>query len=161
MGRNKKEALVFTSIMCFFMVLVMSFYNMVLVDGWSASLVSRAMAGFLPALAVALVLDIFVVSKVAKGLAGRLLRPADPFVKKILLISLFMVIGMAGCMSLFGTFMHYGFTGEAFRHYLPTYGLNFLFALPLQLAVVGPLTRFIFTRIYPAPAAAPHSQQTV
>lgn len=153
MGRNKKEAFVFTAIMCFFMVLVMSFYNVALVGGFSGTLVRDALGGFLPALAVALVLDVFVVGKIAKGLAGKLLKPTDPLVKKILLVSLFMVCGMAGCMSFFGTAMHYGLNDEALSHYLPTYGLNFVFALPLQLVLVGPLTRFLFQKLYPVTAS--------
>lgn len=150
MGRTKKEAFVFTGMMCVLMVLVMSFYNVVLLEGWTRALFSQAMAGFVPALAVALALDVFVIGKVAKGLASRLLRPSDPLVKRILLISTFMVCGMAGCMSLFGTMLHYGWSAGSFIQYPKTFGLNFVFALPLQLLIVGPLTRFLFTRIYPA-----------
>jgi hypothetical protein len=149
MGRNKKEALVFTSIMCFFMVLIMCFYNVILNLGFTGDVFKEVGKALIPALAVALVLDIFVVGKIAKGIAHKVLKPKDPMVKKILLISFFMVLGMALCMSLFGTLTHYGFNAEALSHWLPTYGLNFIFALPLQLVVVGPLTRFIFMKIYP------------
>ncbi|WP_438444087.1 DUF2798 domain-containing protein [Gorillibacterium sp. sgz5001074] len=151
MGKNKKESFVFTTIMCFLMVLVMSFYNIALFGGFSDTFIRQFMTGFFPALAAALLLDLFVVGKAAKGLAHRLLRPSDPLIKKILLISFFMVCGMAACMSLFGTVAHYGFAPESLRHYPRTFGLNFIFALPLQFLVVGPVTRLLFTRIYPAP----------
>ncbi|WP_379136322.1 DUF2798 domain-containing protein [Paenibacillus sp. sgz500958] len=148
MGRNKKEALVFTSIMCFFMVLVMCFYNVILVQGLSGSVFKEVGIAILPALAIALILDVFVVGKVAKGLAHKLIKATDPVIRKVLTISFFMVSGMALCMSLFGSLMHYGFSSDALSRWLPTFGINFIFALPLQMLLVGPLTRFLFIRIY-------------
>ncbi|MDF2938071.1 MAG: hypothetical protein K0Q90_3444 [Paenibacillaceae bacterium] len=148
MGRNKKEALVFTSVMCFFMVLFMCVYNVMLSEGFTTAIFAEAAVAFFPALAVALVLDIFVVGKIAKGLAFKLLMPDAHPVKKVLVISTFMVFGMALCMSLFGTLMHGGAGSGLLLRWLETYGLNLLAALPLQLLVVGPLTRFIFTRLY-------------
>lgn len=67
MGRNKKEAFLFTFIMCFLMVLGMSIYNVALMEGWSGTLVKDVIVGYLPAFIVALILDVFVVGKVAKG----------------------------------------------------------------------------------------------
>lgn len=147
MGRNKKEMLLFTSIMCFFMVLFMCVYNVMLAEGFTTAIFAEAAVAFFPALAVALVLDIFIVGKVAKGLAFKLLAPDAPPVKKVLVISICMVLGMALCMSLFGTLMHGGTDSGLLLRWLQTYGLNLLAALPLQLLVVGPLTRFLFTRI--------------
>lgn len=66
----------------------------------------------------------------------------------MLVISICMVLGMALCMSLFGTLMHGGADSGLLLRWLHTYGLNLLAALPLQLLVVGPLTRFLFTRIF-------------
>ncbi len=148
MGRNKKEMLVFTSVMCFFMVLFMCLYNVMLAEGFTTAIFAGAAVAFFPALAVALVLDIFIVGKIAKGLAFKLLAPDDHPVKKVLVISTCMVLGMAFCMSLFGTLMHGGLEPGLLLRWLKTYGLNLLAALPLQLLIVGPLTRFIFTRLY-------------
>lgn len=155
MGRNRKEALVFTSIMCFFMVLVMCFYNVLLAEGFSGGVAGKVAQAFLPALAVALILDVFIVGKIAKGVAGRILRNNNSTVLKILTISFFMVCGMALCMSLFGTVTHYGFDDQLLSRWLPSFGLNFIFALPLQLLLVGPLTRFLFMKLY-QPAVGSH-----
>ncbi|UQZ33357.1 DUF2798 domain-containing protein [Paenibacillus sp. PK3_47] len=152
MGKNKKEALIFTSIMCFLMVVGMSFYNVIITTGANSRLFINVAAGLIPALVVALVLDIFVVGKIAKGIAFKLVKPADPMIKKVLFISFFMVCGMVLCMSLYGTLAHYGFGGNFLGRYLKIAGLNFICALPLQLIVVGPLTRFLFTRMFPAGA---------
>ncbi|MGN7764365.1 DUF2798 domain-containing protein [Paenibacillus sp. 22594] len=154
MGKNKKEALIFTAIMCTLMVLFMSIYNVVLSTGWTSSVIAEVAIGFVPALIVGLFMDVVVVSRIAKGIAFKLVKPTDPTIKKVLTISFFMVCGMVLCMSLYGTLAHYGLSGNFFAHYFSTVGLNFICALPLQLIVVGPLTRFLFMRIFPVPAHA-------
>ena len=156
MGSNKKEALIFTSLMCFFMVVFMSFYNVIISAGWNSRLFANVAIGLLPALVVALFCDIVVVSKIAKGLAFKIVKPTAPMIQKVLTISSFMVCGMVILMSLYGTLAHFGFGDNFFRHYFTTLGLNFICALPLQLIVVGPLTRFLFTRMFPV-VTAPQS----
>lgn len=150
MGSNKKETFIFTSMMCILMVIGMSFYNVILFSGFNSSIFMDVAVGFLPALVVALFLDVVVVSRIAKGLAYKIVKPADPMIKKVMTISFFMVCGMVICMSLYGTLAHFGFGDNNFlSHYFTTLGLNFICALPLQLLIVGPLTRFLFTRIFP------------
>ncbi|WP_151737054.1 DUF2798 domain-containing protein [Paenibacillus tengchongensis] len=156
MGRNKKEALIFTSIMCVFMVFGMSVYNVVIFSGLTRSLLGDVLSTLLPALAVALVCDIFIVGKLAKGAAGKWLKPDAPVIRKVLTISCLMVCGMVLCMSLYGTLAHYGLAGNFISHYLTTAGLNFICALPLQLLIVGPLTRFLFTKLFPPDPAISH-----
>ncbi|QUL54131.1 DUF2798 domain-containing protein [Paenibacillus tritici] len=155
MGSNKKEALIFTSMMCFCMVVFMSFYNVIMVNGVSSRLFADVAAGLLPALAVALFCDIVVVGRIAKGLAFKIVKSSAPKIRKVLTISCFMVCGMVILMSLYGTLAHYGFGDNFFRHYFSVLGLNFICALPLQLIVVGPLTRFLFSRMFPVQTAAP------
>lgn len=150
MGRNKKEAILFTFIMCALMVLGMSIYNVVLMEGWSGSVIKDVLIGYLPAFIVAFILDVFVVGKVAKGIAYKLVKDNDPMIKKIMLISFFMVTGMVLFMSFYGAVLHVGFSAELPMAYLSAIGKNFIFALPLQIILVGPLTRFIFVKIIPA-----------
>ncbi|MEK3791372.1 DUF2798 domain-containing protein [Paenibacillus sp. FSL R7-0204] len=155
MGTNKKEALIFTSMMCFCMVVFMSFYNVIISNGFNSRLFTDVAAGLLPALAVALFCDIVVVGRIAKGLAFKIVKPSAPQIRKILTISCFMVCGMVILMSLYGTLAHFGFGDNFFRHYFSILGLNFICALPLQLLVAGPLTRFLFSRMFPVRTAAP------
>lgn len=154
MGSNKKEALIFTSMMCFCMVVFMSFYNVIIASGFNNRLLADVAAGLLPALAVALFCDIVLVSRAAKGLAFKIVKPSAPKVQKVLTISCFMVCGMVILMSLYGTLAHFGFADNFFRHYFSVLGLNFICALPLQLLVAGPLTRFLFSRMFPVRTAA-------
>jgi hypothetical protein len=64
-----------------------------------------------------------------------------------------MVTGMVLFMSFYGAVLHVGFSAELPRAYLSAIGKNFIFALPLQIILVGPLTRFIFVKITPAVSA--------
>ncbi|MEK3879895.1 DUF2798 domain-containing protein [Paenibacillus sp. FSL M7-0420] len=155
MGSNKKEALIFTSMMCFCMVVFMSFYNVIISNGFNSRLFTDVAVGLLPALAVALFCDIVVVGRIAKGLAFKIVKPSASQIRKVLTISCFMVCGMVILMSLYGTLAHFGFGDNFFRHYFSILGLNFICALPLQLLVAGPLTRFLFSRMFPVPTAAP------
>lgn len=155
MGRNKKEALIFTSMMCFCMVVFMSFYNVIIANGFNSRLFMDVAVGLLPALAVALFCDIVVVGRIAKGLAFKIVKPSAPQIRKVLTISCFMVCGMVILMSLYGTLAHFGFGDNFFRHYFSILGLNFICALPLQLLVAGPLTRFLFSRMFQVRTAAP------
>ncbi|MEK3717368.1 DUF2798 domain-containing protein [Paenibacillus sp. FSL R7-0333] len=155
MGSNKKEALIFTSMMCFCMVVFMSFYNVIIANGLNSRLFTDVAVGLLPALAVALFCDIVVVGRIAKGLAFKIVKPSAPQIRKVLTISCFMVCGMVILMSLYGTLAHFGFGDNFFRHYFSILGLNFICALPLQLLVAGPLTRFLFSRMFPVRTAAP------
>lgn len=153
MGKNKKESFVFTLIMCMFMVMGMCVYNVLLNEGASNTFFRDLLMGYVPAFLVALLLDVFFVGKFAKGIAHRFIKPNDPMIKKVMLISFCMVTTMVLLMSFYGTVMNVGFTSELIFVYFRSILFNFICALPLQFIIVGPLTRYIFMKIYP-PALA-------
>lgn len=158
MGKNKKENLIFTTMMCALMVAGMTVYNVLLMQGFTWEALRMMAVGFVPAFIVALVLDIFVVGPAAKKIAGRLVEPDAPMIRKVLTISCFMVVGMVICMSLYGALTHAGFAsglGGAYGHGLWT---NFICALPLQLLIVGPIARAIFMKIFPPQGHAASAQ---
>ncbi|NGZ74732.1 DUF2798 domain-containing protein [Saccharibacillus alkalitolerans] len=155
MGKTKKENLIFTTMMCALMVLGMTVYNVLLLEGFTGEAFKTMAIGYVPAFLVALILDIFIVGAVAKGIAGRLLKPGSPMIQKVLTISCFMVIGMVLLMSFYGAVTHVGFGPELGEAYVRNLWLNFICALPLQLAVVGPLTRAVFLKIFP-----PHASES-
>lgn len=148
MGKNKKEQLVFTTLTCACMVLGMSIYNVLLLNGFSSSVFADVAVGFIPAFVVGLILDIFVVGKVSKFAVMKVVKEGDPLIKKILFMSFFMVSGMVLLMSLFGAVMNVGISSSLPSAYVKGMGFNFIAALPLQLLIVGPIVRFIFTRMY-------------
>ncbi len=61
-----------------------------------------------------------------------------------------MVIGMVFFMSFFGMammYLHGGLQGDSFVSiYFSIFIKNFIMAYPLQLIIMGPLVRFLFTK---------------
>ena len=96
MPQNKRESLIYTVMMCFVMVLWMSFYNVALQQGrFTLEALAAGWLGFPFAYVVGMCCDWFVASKIAKGVAFRfLVKPQDSALKKILCISCGMVVVM-------------------------------------------------------------------
>ncbi len=151
MGETKFQKFVFTTMMCFFMVLGMTVYNMYInMGGWGEHFLMILLREYWLGFFIALILDIFVVGPLAKGFAHRVHRN-NPDVKKIVLIltiSCSMVVGMVICMSLFGSIQTVGFSRDVFSVYPRVALRNFVMALPLNLLIVGNLVRFLFSKIY-------------
>lgn len=154
MPQNKRESLIYTFIMCFFMVLWMGTYNVILQYGtFNTEVAVAAWVGFPFAYIFAMLCDWFVVSHLAKGVAFRwLVKPDDPVLKKIICISLCMAIPMVIIMSLYGAVEGAFHTGN--WSYIPMNWIlniprNFIMAVPLQLIVAGPLVRRVFRAAFP------------
>ena len=79
MPHNKRESLIFTVMMCFTMVFVMSIYNVSFHTGGLHLLtLQKAWLGFPVAYVFAMCCDWFLVSGLAKGFAFRyLVKPSD------------------------------------------------------------------------------------
>lgn len=153
MPQNKRESLIFTVMMCFLMVLWMSVYNVSLHMGFSAEAVREGWLGFPMAYAVAICLDLFLVSKLAKGFAFRfLVGPESSGLKKAAAVSCCMVVPMVIFMSLYGAaevcFTQGGW-GRLGLIWLENIPKNFVMALPFQLLVAGPLVRRLFRLGFP------------
>lgn len=150
MGKNKKENFIFTLICCALMVFGMALYNVILRNGINSSLLKETLMGFLPVFFVALILDWFVVGKIAKSIVSKIVDHNAPLIKKVLLISFFMVCGMSFCITLIVSAAHMGISADFPLLFLKAWGMNFICALPLQLLIVGPIARGIFFKMYPA-----------
>lgn len=140
MPTNKKEGMLFTTLMCFLMVFGMSTYNLLLHEEFSLYALSK---GLLPGFIVAFILDVFIVGVLAKKIAFSLPFNKEKRLLLILTISSLMIIGMVTCMSLFGLLME----GQtlSLSAYFQAWGLNFIVALPYQLLIIGPFSRMILT----------------
>ena len=146
---NKKESLIYTTLMCIFMVYFMSVYNLMFQVGVSALAFQLAWTELPLALCVAFILEWFIVSGPAKGLAFRFLDHQSATWKKIGLISSLMIAGMVICMSLFGALMHPNPDHSVFVNWLSNIGKNVIVALPLQLFIAGPIVRRVFRALFP------------
>lgn len=152
MGKNKMENFIFTSIVCFFMILGMSSYNSILKNGFNSSIISEVFVPFIPIFFIALAIDWFLVGPLAKKIAGFLTNENTVFIKKILLISFFMVTGMSLCMSFLATILGYGLKSGFLAMFIKTELKNFIMAFPLQIILAGPISRLIFFKIFPVEA---------
>lgn len=136
MPKNKKEEISLTLLMCSLMVLGMSIYNLTLHHNLT---IANLIKGYIPGLIVGLLLDIFIVGKIAPAIAFKLLIKKDSELTIILTISFFMVLFMVSFMSIFGILIEsMKLTGSL---YLKTWITNFIMALPLQILIVGPISR--------------------
>lgn len=140
MPKNKKESMIFTTIMCFLMVFGMSLYNLILHNSFSWTALA---IGLVPGFIVAFVLDVYIVGKIAKSVAFKLPINKEKMLHKILAISICMVTGMVLCMSLYGVIFENGISEGFLMTYLQAIGFNYIAALPLQLLIVGPISRKI------------------
>ncbi|MDU2491510.1 MAG: DUF2798 domain-containing protein [Clostridium celatum] len=151
MGQTKLQKFIFTLMMCFCMVLGMTIYNMILNEGFHSNLLNNLLKEFWLGFIVALLLDIFIVGKLAKPIAFKIVKPNKETkqIKIILAISSCMVIGMVLFMSMFGAIIAAGFNIDALKLYPLCIVRNFVVALPLNLLIVSPMVRFLFTKIFP------------
>ncbi|PYE47344.1 hypothetical protein HUB98_19655 [Paenibacillus barcinonensis] len=149
---SKKEQVIFGVMMCTGMVLVMMTFNL-----WQTGMihqmsVMQMLLQFVIALIIAFVVESFIVGPVARKIAFSLPFAKSSKIKGIITMSLLMVIGMVLIMSLFGIVTAY-FTDQfngisVLGLYLHTIVRNFSLALPLQLIVLGPLVRYMFSRMF-------------
>lgn len=154
MPQNKRESLIYTVLMCFFMVIWMSIYNVSLnTGGISMESIKEGWLGFPVAYALAMCCDWFLVSGLAKGVAFRyFVKPNSSNLKKIIIISSCMVIPMVIIMSFYGAFevcIRFGSWDQIFIIWLTNIPKNFIMALPFQLLVAGPVVRAVFRKAFP------------
>lgn len=146
---NKKESLVFSLMMCGFMVFFMSIYNVVRIYGTTDLWFQKAWMGFPIAFIVAFIADWYIVGPLAKKLAYRFIKHDDPIWKKVVLISTSMVTGMVLVMSLYGAILGVGLSSKTLVVWLMNIPFNFIVALPLQMGLAGPVVRLVFRSIFP------------
>lgn len=126
------------------MVLGMSTYNLLLHQSFS---LGTLLKGYVPAFLVAFTIEKLVISKVAKAVIRKAPINHDKPLHMIVTTACCMVLGMSACMSLYGVILQLGFPENMLSSYLHTWKMNLIMALPLQLFIVGPLSRKILAAI--------------
>ena len=154
MPQNKRESLIFTVMMCFFMVFFMSIYNVACHHGaLNLEIVKDAWIGFPIAYCFAMCCDWFLVSGLAKKFAFTyLVKPEDSVLKKVICVSCSMVVPMVIIMSMYGAVegcVRSGAWSQLLMIWMTNIPKNFIMALPFQLLVAGPLVRFVFRTAFP------------
>ena len=151
MGKNKVENFIFSLMICFLMVFGVTIYNTYLHTESAVSLIQVLVSfKFVAIFLVALTIDWFIVAPFVKGIVKRFTNENTPFIKRILMISGLMVVFMCAVMSMIATLVQ-GYEGTLLNAYGHAFILNFVFALPLQIILAGPIARTIFLRFFPMP----------
>lgn len=155
MPSNKKEGIIFGLCMCFGMVFIMSFYNTAL-HGFSSFTIGSAIIQFVITFVVAFAAE-SLVEPLARKLAASLPYDKSKKLNIILVFAFCMVPMMVLIMSVYGlvlTSFIADINGSLFTAYMKTVGLNIIVALPAQLLIVGPISRWILVNfIKPSPQA--------
>lgn len=147
MPKNKLQDVVFTIIMATIMVYGMVVYNVALNMGEMTNTTFLIALHELPIMVpIAFALEFFVVGKVAKILAFKVMRPDDRPQFITYAISICICCIMCPIMS-FIAMMLFKET-KSFAVWVQTWGMNFPMALLYQLFYCGPLVRFIFRTIF-------------
>lgn len=144
MPSNKKEGIIFGLFMCFGMVIIMTTYNTAL-HGFSDFTIGSALIQFVITFAVAFIVESLVEPK-ARKLALSLPYNKSKQINIILAIAFCMVPSMVLIMSVYGVILKatlMGIEGSYLFEYIKTVGLNIIVALPAQLLIVGPISRWL------------------
>ena len=146
MPRNKFEDVIFTAIMALIMVYGMVVYNVALnTVGVTDDTFVKSLHEHPIMVPVAIVLEFFIVGKLAKMLAFTVVRPTDRPQVITYAISICICCIMCPTMSLIATFL---FKTPSFGTWVQTFGMNFPMAICYQMFYCGPLVRLIFRLIF-------------
>lgn len=157
MPKNKFQEVVFTVIMVFFMVYAMICYNISLnIGGMKNEVFLSAFHELVIMGPIAFILDFFIVGKIAKAKAFKMvnIEKDNPF-HLILAISFVSVIFMCPLMSLAATILFKNAGSEIIAVWLETTVKNFPMALCWQIFFAGPIVRAVFGVIFREKKASP------
>ena len=146
MPKTKLQNVIFTIIMAFVMVYAMVCYNIALDKGGMSNEIFLLAFHEIPIMwPVAFVLELFVVERLSKKLAFRIVSPEDKPIFITLAICSMIVCLMCPVMSLIATvlFAHPG--NQVIAVWLQKFALNFPMALCWQIFFGGVFVRNLFT----------------
>ena len=152
MPQTTFQRVVFTILMAIIMVYGMIVYNVALNTGGVTNATFLMALHEMPIMVpIAVVLEFFVVEKLATKLAFTVVRPTDRPQIITYAISTMIVCLMCPTMSLIATLL---FKEPSFGTWVHTWGCNMPMALIWQLLFCGPLTRLIFRTLFRKQLAA-------
>ena len=150
MPKTRFQNVVFTIVMAFVMVYAMICYNIAIeCGGMTNHVFSAAFHEVLIMWPLAFLLEFFVVEKLSKKLAFRLVKPDDKPIFILLSISSMIVCLMCPVMSFIATLLFMNPGKEIIALWLQKTAQNFPMALCWQIFFAGPLVRLIFRQMFP------------
>ncbi len=150
MPKTKFQSFVFAAITAWIMVYLMTLYNIVLANGVFTNYTFLVtLKSMWIEYVIILLCAIFISSHLAKHCAFRVVKPTDRPIAIIFAIQTFTVVFQVALASILGVYHSFGFDSNFIPNYLVCYSRNFIMAMPLQLFIAGPITRWIFRRLFP------------
>ena len=162
MPKNKFQEVVFTILMCFFMVLAMELYNASLLrDGLSGACVPQALSEMRFMLPLCFVTSFFLMDPLAQKIAFSQVTPGVDHPLFVTLVRAGVTVClMCPSMSFWATLIFHGVSWSFPAQWLQTVACNFPMALCWQVFFCGPLVRRIFrTLFHPKTAPACPAEQ--
>ena len=145
MPKTKLQNIIFTLIMAFVMVYGMVCYNIAIEKrGMSNDIFLIAFHEIPIMWPIAFILEFFVVEKLSKILAFRIIAPEDKPIFILLAISAMIVCLMCPIMSFIATLLFAHAGSQIVAVWLQKLVLNFPMALCLQIFFAGPAVRNVF-----------------
>lgn len=148
--RNFKEGLLYGSIICILTVIIMLLLNIGTSFGRLDSEVLFIIIKMVPLIfIIAMLLESFVVGKIASRLVNKFIEPTDGFNARILFNILFCVTGMSASMTIIGGMIGMGkLSLEPFYTFFAHWPRNFFVAFWCEILLVQPFARFVIKNIH-------------
>ncbi|MCR5100303.1 MAG: DUF2798 domain-containing protein [Butyrivibrio sp.] len=146
MPKTKLENFIFTVVMAFIMVYGMICYNISInIGGCNNSVFLMAFSELKIMWPIAIILELFVVGRIAPMLAFSFMKPTDRPQFITYAISFCICALMCPLMSLIATFL---FKEPSLGTYAQTWAMNVPAAYAMQFLIAGPLVRFLFRAVF-------------
>lgn len=141
--QNKKEGFLYGSIICLITVIVMLILNIGTAFGGFPKEAILAILKLIPIIwIVAMLVESFVVGKIASKLVNKFTETSDGFNSHILFNILFCVTGMSAIMTILGSLIGNGISFEPFLTFFSHWPRNFCVAFWCEILLAQPISRF-------------------
>lgn len=150
MPKTKTEKIVFGILMAFIMVYGMEVYNASLRhSGFTAGALAIPAAELLLLTSAVFLIQTFIGGPLARRLAFSVVDPTRHRRRIVItMVSVFTILCMCPIMSLVAVLVFQMTGGNIAHKWLTTFAFNFPMAFFWQLAIAGPLVRFLFRRTF-------------
>ncbi len=149
MPKTKFQSFVFAAITAWIMVYIMTLYNIVLANGTFTNYTFLiTLKSMWIEYVIILLCAIFISSHLAKYCAFRVVKSTDRPIAIIFAIQTFTVVFQVALASILGVYHSFSIDSNFIPNYLYCYSRNFIMAMPVQLFIAGPTTRWIFRSLF-------------
>lgn len=147
--RNRKEGLLYGTIISTLTVIFMTTVNVILAEGEFNGAVALTILKTLPIIwVIVMIIEPAVIGRIAEALVAKFTKPTDSFNAKILFRIVFTVFGMSLAMTFIGDIVGNGFSSEIFSNFLASWPRNFLMVIIAESLVIQPIARFAMVKLH-------------